>query len=242
VSDRGHDLHLLTGAYALDALESDELAAFERHLARCASCQEEVRGLRETAARLAMASAIQPPPAMRERVLAAAAQTRQLPPRSRPIAVPGVRQLTRHRLTMAAVTAMAAVIVALLVLQVTTVNQLHATQDSSRAVAAVLSAPDARIQTGGTSVGGTVTAVVSASHQEAVVTTAGLPDLSGNRVYQLWVITAAGARSAGLLPGATTSVLADGVSSGARLGITVEPAGGTTRPTTTPIILLPAQV
>ncbi len=246
MSRRDHDLHLLTGAYALDALESDECAQFERHLAHCASCQDEVRGLRETASRLAMATAIQPPPAMRERVLAAAAQTRQLPPEGRVIPLRNVNQTTQRRLarplTMVAVTTMAAAIVVLLVLQFSTWNQLHATQARGQAVAAVLSAPDARIQTGGTSVGGTVTAVVSASHREAVVTTAGLPALSGNRVYQLWVITQAGARSAGLLPGATTSVLADGVSSGAKLGITVEPAGGTTRPTTTPIILLSAPV
>jgi Anti-sigma-K factor rskA, C-terminal/Anti-sigma-K factor RskA, N-terminal domain len=245
VSNRDHDLHLLTGAYALDALDRSEYAQFERHLTRCPSCQEEVRGLRETAARLAMGTAIQPPPEMRQRVLAAAAQTRQLPPGGRVIALRNANQTARRRLTrpltMAAMTAMAAAIVLLLVLQVGTRNQLNTTQARSQAVAAVLSAPDARIQTGGTSVGGTVTAVISASHQEAVVTTADLPALSGNRVYQLWVITQAGARSAGLLPGATTPVLADGVSGGAKLGITVEPAGGTTRPTTTPIILLPAQ-
>jgi hypothetical protein len=248
VNNRDHDLHLLTGAYALDALDRSEHAQFERHLARCPSCQEEVRGLRETAARLAMGTAIQPPPAMRQRVLAAAAQTRQLPPEGRVVSLRNANQTARRRLTrpftMAAVTAMtamAAAIVLLLVLQVSTRNQLDTSQARSQAVAAVLSAPDARIQAGGTSVGGTVTAVVSASHREAVVTTAGLPALSGNRVYQLWVITQAGARSAGLLPGATTPVLADGVSGGAKLGITVEPAGGTTRPTTTPIILLSAQ-
>ena len=68
VSVQRHELHLLTGSYALDALPDDEQAEFEKHLARCPSCAEEVRGLRETAARLAMATAIIPPPEMRERV------------------------------------------------------------------------------------------------------------------------------------------------------------------------------
>ena len=74
------DLHVLTGSYALDALPDPERAEFERHLQHCSSCDAEVRGLRETAARMAMAQAVQPPPEMEQRVLAAAYRTRQLPP------------------------------------------------------------------------------------------------------------------------------------------------------------------
>ena len=48
----------------------------------------------------------------------------------------------------------------------------------------------------------------------------------------------------GLLPGSsngvTSPVLAADVQPGDRLGITVEPAGGTSQPTTTPIVLLAA--
>ena len=66
------DPHVLTGSYALDALAEPERRSFERHLAHCASCQAEVRGLRETAARLALAKALRPPPRLRARVLAAA--------------------------------------------------------------------------------------------------------------------------------------------------------------------------
>ena len=33
------DLHSLSGAYALDALDDDERADFEEHLARCATCR-----------------------------------------------------------------------------------------------------------------------------------------------------------------------------------------------------------
>ena len=56
------DLHVLTGSYALDAVPDPERAEFERHLQHCPSCDAEVRGLRETAARLAMAQALAPPP------------------------------------------------------------------------------------------------------------------------------------------------------------------------------------
>ena len=80
MSVQSHDLHLLTGAYAVDALTGDELDEFETHLEQCPSCADEVRGLRETAARLGLATAIAPPPWMREQVLDAANRVRQLPP------------------------------------------------------------------------------------------------------------------------------------------------------------------
>jgi hypothetical protein len=60
--------------------------------------------------------------------------------------------------------------------------------------------------------------------------------LPAGRVYQVWVMSPAGARSAGLLTG--TQLLASAVTPGDRIGITVEPAGGTTRPTTTPVAVL----
>ena len=75
------DLHVLTGSYALDAISDEEREEFERHLHHCPACDAEVRGLRETAARLAMARAVRPPARMERRVLAAAYRTRQLPPR-----------------------------------------------------------------------------------------------------------------------------------------------------------------
>jgi anti-sigma factor RsiW len=75
---RHHELHALTGSYVLDAVESPERERFERHLHRCPSCTAEVGGLRETAARLAIAAAAQPPARLREQVLAMAARTRQL--------------------------------------------------------------------------------------------------------------------------------------------------------------------
>jgi anti-sigma-K factor RskA len=90
-------------------------------------------------------------------------------------------------------------------------------------------------------VGGAVTVVASALQQEAVVTTKGMPSLSASRVYQVWVMSSSGARSVGLLsvPDQTGQLLASGVRAGDRIGITVEPAGGTSRPTTAPIVTVP---
>ena len=244
-----HDLHLLTGSYALDALPDRELADFEKHLRRCPSCSEEVRGLRETASRLGMATAIAPPPQMRERVLAAVPRTRQLPP------LPGRHALDRtglRRLPLSrtgasvttAVLALAAAVAFLLVINFSTTGRLHQAQANNQAVAAVLGAPDARVESLPAAGGGHVTAVLSASHQDAVVTSVNMPALAGAQVYQLWVITSAGAaRSAGLLTvstsGTTQPALAADIAAGDKLGVTVEPAGGTAQPTTTPIVLLP---
>lgn len=74
------DLHTLTGAYALGALSDTESGEFTRHMARCRACAQEVRELRETAARLALAVAETPPARMRVRVMAALPEVRQLPP------------------------------------------------------------------------------------------------------------------------------------------------------------------
>ena len=251
VSAQSHELHLLTGSYALDALPANELSDFERHLARCPSCSEEVRGLRETAARLALAAAEPPPPEMRARVLAAVPLTRQLPPGGRHAAPSsgqrgGLRRLPLKRTGLTAgILTLVAAVAFLVVFQVSTTRQLHQVQAGSRAITAVLAAPDAHAETMKAAGGGTVTVVVSKTEHEAVVTSAHLPSLSGGRVYQLWVIhgspkTKVTARSMGLLAAAdsatTTPALASDVVAGDQLGITVEPAGGTSQPTTVPIV------
>ncbi|MBU2075761.1 MAG: zf-HC2 domain-containing protein, partial [Actinobacteria bacterium] len=42
-----NDVHALSGAYAVDALDDIERAQFERHLVECAECRAEVDSLRE---------------------------------------------------------------------------------------------------------------------------------------------------------------------------------------------------
>ncbi|MFD5088620.1 zf-HC2 domain-containing protein, partial [Kitasatospora sp. NPDC058406] len=59
----GADLHTLTGAYAAHALPDPEREAFEEHLARCASCAQEVAEFATTLARLGAAETVTPAPA-----------------------------------------------------------------------------------------------------------------------------------------------------------------------------------
>ncbi len=71
IDDRLHDL---VGAYALGALDATDRAAFERHLAECQACASEVRSLQPVVDGLAqVVPLVDPPAALRERVLAAAA-------------------------------------------------------------------------------------------------------------------------------------------------------------------------
>src|SRR5690242_9525210 len=232
------DLHVLTGSYVLDAISDAEREEFERHLQHCPTCEAEVRGLRETAARLALACATTPPARMERRVLAAAYQTRQLPPLSaeRPRrVVPRLVPRVPRRLAMLAVAASVAAAVALGITQLSAQHQLD--QARATAIARVVTAPDAHVETARTSTGGSVTVVTSAALHEAVVSTSGMASLPSSRVYQVWVMSPSGARSAGLMHG--SSLLASAVRPGDRIGITVEPAGGTARPTTPPVAVLP---
>jgi hypothetical protein len=239
-----HDLHGLSGAYALDALTGLELDQFEHHLHRCPPCENEVRGFRETATRLALAVAASPPLALRERVLTAASVTRQLPPevrdtaRARPARGPWL-----PRLGVAVAAAAVAAAVALGVIQSSTQQQLNHARAENASVAAVLAAPDARLAVRPTTAGGRATVVASQSRHALIISTAGLPALSGGKVYELWFVAGQAARRAGLLPapaaGRTAPLLAPGLVPGDAVALTVEPAGGTSQPTTKPIVVVP---
>ncbi|MHC3819743.1 zf-HC2 domain-containing protein [Streptomyces sp. DT9] len=74
------DVHMLTGAYALDALEGRERTAVEAHCAGCPTCLRECEEFRATAARLGMASTTVPPAALKGRVLDIVRATPRPPP------------------------------------------------------------------------------------------------------------------------------------------------------------------
>jgi len=226
------ELHTLTGAYALDAVPADEAAAFERHLRGCPACGQEVQELQETAARLGRALATAPPPRLREATLTRVAHTRQWPPS---IARRGGVVKTRVALWGAAAAAVGALVFGL----VTTTTE-PAQQQPLAAVNAVLTAPDASTVKGAER--GTTTVVTSRSQGKIVVLAGELPPLAAGKVYQVWLIGASGARSAGLLapdgPHRTRPVLADLPGGTDRVGITAEPAGGSPAPTVPAVVMV----
>lgn len=250
------ELHTLTGAYALDALDRHERTEFENHLTDCEPCALEVRELTATAARLGLAAAEPAPQRMKDEVMRRIATVRQEPPhvaevpardRRRVHSAPRRPLLTRFALAACLVAAAALGGVAVWQQQQLgdARREARQAQAGAESVTRVLAAPDAAATSGKLSGGASGTVVVSRSQDRAVFFAQGLPSLSGGRVYQLWFSDAGGTmRSAGLVPrptpGTSEAVLLDGpVGDASGMGITVEPAGGSRRPTTQPLALMP---
>lgn len=73
------DSHDLIGAYAMDALNASEAAAFELHLQTCPTCRDELVDLHESLADLASSYEVEPPAALRDAVLGAVAELAAAP-------------------------------------------------------------------------------------------------------------------------------------------------------------------
>ena len=241
--------HTLAGAYAMHALNAADTRRFERHLVRCPECAAEVAEFGEVAARLAAAAAAQPPPVLKERAMTAAARVRQLPPatgESGAIRSAGSRQGRLPRQSSASRLALAAASTGLVLAAIfgltASVEQHQLSQDQlrSRQVAAVLTARDAIMLDAKVRTGGTAAVVMSRREGALVFAATGLRGLPSTRCYELWLIGPGGDRPAGMLPsprqGRTGPVIASGLASGDRLGLTIEPVGGSKRPTS-PMIL-----
>jgi hypothetical protein len=74
------NLHALSGAYVLDALDGTECERFEAHLPNCAECCDEVSTLREAITAMALGDATAPPAQLHGAVLAEIARTPQVGP------------------------------------------------------------------------------------------------------------------------------------------------------------------
>jgi len=233
------DVHTLAGAYALDALTEIERASFARHLAVCDSCAVEVAGLTEAASRLAALEAQAPPPRLKSAVMEEIFRTRQGAV-ARPAPTTARRAVTRPRW----LAAVAAAVVGLAGIAGVWAVQESRLSDAKQEAAAlleeqarintVLTAGDATVHAASADGGGDVAIVVSPSLRDGVVVVSGLPTPSPDRAYQLWLIDDSGPTSAGLLPAGAGSgtALLENMRTADTLGVTLEPAGGSPRPTT----------
>ncbi len=139
------DIHALSGAYAVDAVDDIERAMFERHLADCESCRAEVESLREAGALLAETSALTPPDALRQRVLAGIESIRPLPP----LTVDAGERARSNRRRFPALVAAAAALIALGGVGATVWHPWSADQgiESADPAARIVDAPDAQTKT-----------------------------------------------------------------------------------------------
>lgn len=228
------DIHLLTGAYALDAVTGIERERFERHLRECAVCAQEVEELREVAARLAVAADAQPEPELRTAVLAQVALTRQdRPGAAKPVV--GRRWRARAAMAFAAAAAVAGALAGGVALGERTAGEGSIAQEQSQ----VQQAPDAVTVTGRGPTGA-VAVAVSRSLAKVSVSLDGVPALDARHAYQVWLIGPRGPQSAGLLrPGAGPGSLVSAFPADTdRIAVTTEPATGSPQPTTPGVIRL----
>lgn len=213
----GELIHELVSGYALDALSVDEERVFEAHLAHCPRCQEDLAALTETAAELAFAAPSSSVPAgLRGRIVQAARDDgRKVVP---------LRPRWAHPALAAAAAAAACAAIGLGVWAAT----LHSRLGSAQALVTV-------------PLRGASGSLILSRGGEAALVVSRLAAPPGGKAYEVWVIHGATARRAGLFSpraGATTVIrLAERVSSGDRVGITLEPKGGSPQPTGKPLVL-----
>jgi Anti-sigma-K factor rskA/Putative zinc-finger len=229
------DPHLLTGAYAADALTGVERLAFERHLDACPPCAAEARQLRAAAARLGAAVATPPPAALWGRVRAEVATTDQVPPVAGPVG-------RRFPSLLAAAAALLVVAFSVTALGLGLVGGPRRSERVADPVAAVLAAPDARRVAARAGGAGQAEVVVSRQRGRAAFVASGLAPAPAARTYQLWVVDRSGPRPAGLVEvpkgGRVTRLLEGRVAGSEQVDLTVERRGGAARPTSEPVVVI----
>ena len=109
------------------------------------------------------------------------------------------------------------------------INQIQAAADYQRRTVDVAS-------------GGSATVIWSVTERRSALLGTGMVKLPSSLTYELWYIGADGARSAGTFDvdgSATQSVVLGGkMNAGDSIGVTIEPAGGSKKPTTNPIAVV----
>ena len=298
MTDR-EELHLLSGAYALNALEGEEKNRFEAYLLTSEELRAEVDSLSDTAVSIGLATEpVSPPADLKTRLMAQIAVTPQLAPLpvarptltamsaaspeanlsqpsslqpsspqlsspqlsstqggaaedirtaslgapSRATARAAARWYTRPIVILVAAAAAVTLFVGGNILGLSAADE---SQQQAAAVSAIVSAKDSQQAKAAVAGGGTATFVWSVGLRQSAVVIDKLPKLAGDKTYELWYIdkgshaTSAGTFSAAS-SGTTVSVLAGAMSAGDTFGITVEPSGGSKKPTTAPIVAVPS--
>ncbi len=223
-------------AYALQALDEEEAAALEFHLRDCASCREELATYQLVSDNLLLALPPKiPPPALRSRLEQRLRSKREAThPRWRAIARP---------LAWAAVVAVLLAFNLLSLAQIYTLQQqqtelLEAVHTSQLAISMLAYPGTENVPIGVNAAQVSGTLLLDKERNVAVLLLWNLPPLREDQVYQAWLIDAKGERiSVAIftpdpkLPFTTVSIFAPyPLAEFDALGVTVEPRGGSTRP------------
>jgi anti-sigma-K factor RskA len=222
------DLHELVAPYALDALDADERARFERHLAECERCSAQLAELQEAAGALAFAAeGPEPPPSLRGRILESA----------RAESPAKVVPFPRRRWALPAVAAFAAAAACLAVGLGIWASSLSRSLDRERSAkasyarAVELLGGGAQVKTLADAEGGLL---VTPGGGDAALVVCGLSPAPPGKTYEAWVIEGKTPLPAGLFRGGggCPPVLLDRkVPAGAIVAVTLERKGGVQKPT-----------
>lgn len=238
-----HEIEELLGVYALDAVSPAEAEAVELHLRDCPRCRAEVAEHREVAASLAHVGSSAPANVW-SRI---AGSLEEVPPQldmARVVSMEGRRRRSLPLGPVAALVAAAAVVIAVLGIQVSHLDdrtdQLAAAlqeEGLNEAVQAALFDESARRVDLRSEDGATFAQAVVRDNGDGFLVRDNLPLLSDDRTYQVWAMVGDRPVSVGVLgsdPGTSAfKVAADGVSV---LAVTAEQAGGVVAPTGDPVV------
>jgi anti-sigma-K factor RskA len=227
------EIHELSAAYALDALEGKDLEAFEEHLAHCAECRENVATFQRVASELAYdVEAPEPPAGLRGRILDQAAAERP-----KVVSLPRRRWAFPVAATAAVAAGVAAIALAFWAADLSQqVDDLEAQQHRANEALIALIDPSAShfaLE------GAEGVLVVDDESGAGKLVISGLASAPSEKTYEAWVIEGNQAVPAGLFSGGddqTVVPLATPVPEGAIVAVTVEQAGGVDAPTQQPII------
>jgi anti-sigma-K factor RskA len=214
------------GAYLLEAMEPDERAAYEAHLATCPDCRAEVDALAPAAEAIPVGSApVSPPPELKARIMATVDREAQLLRAAGPEADRPPARRRRRAFLLPSLAAVTAVLIA----GVLVVLALDRGGETWEGTVDRAQAPQAHGEMHMNEGGG-----------ELVLR--GLPAPPEGRVYQVWLMPEGGhtpqATDALFTPRSDGSAVAavpetDGMDA---VLVTDEPDGGSTRPSGAPVL------
>lgn len=234
----------LAGAYALGAVDAADREAFERHLPTCAECQQLVADARLVAEAMPhMLTPVEPPAALRNRIMMAASPARAAFPTAwlaiaaaLLAAVAATFAWTQYQQVATSQVAAAQSQAQVETLQAQ-LSALQGQADSARQAIDILAADDlARVELKGQPASPLSTGRAYWSPTRGLLFSAvNLPALPQGRVYQLWYVTAAAPVSAALVtPDAagryTLIARAPAGVAPTAFAVTIEPAGGLPAP------------
>lgn len=220
-------------AYALDAVEGDEVVAIEAHLSECAPCRAELDRYREVVGHLSP-----PAVAVPHRLWVSTAEATTTP-------IHGISAPDRHMSRGRRLAAIAAVVILALgagtaISEIRHSGELQDEQEiaeRSREAAAAFADPTARHVNLRSGDGKLALQAAVLPDGSGYLLGDALPTLDGDMTYQVWAMTPAGPTSAGVV-GRRPRIepIRLSVPTASALAVTREPRGGEEAPTSPPLV------